>query len=238
MKGPAVVTGAARGIGRAIAERLGADGRVVVLVDRSPGVAGTAADLGGGETEAVPVVADLAEDAGLRAVVQAVGDLGEAPAVLVNAAGITRDKLLPQMTDEMFTEVIRVDLGTAYQLTTRLVPLLADGGSVVNISSRSWLGNIGQFNYAVAKGGLVGLTRALALALAPRLRVNAVAPGLVATQMTLDMPERVRSRLVEAIPAGRMAEPAEVADVVAALASDAFAYVTGQVLPVCGGRSL
>lgn len=236
--GPAVVTGAARGIGRAVAERLGAEGRTVLLVDVAEAVEGTAAELRAAGVDAVAVVADLVDDAGVAAVVAAAGSLDRRPAVLVNAAGITRDQLLGGMTGEEFAAVIRVNLGTAYRLTLAIEPLLADGGAVVQISSRSWLGNVGQFNYAMSKGGLVGLTRALALAWAPRIRVNAVAPGLTATQMTLDMPERVRDRLVDATPMGRMAEPAEVAAVVTALAGDAFGYVTGQVLPICGGRSL
>jgi 3-oxoacyl-[acyl-carrier protein] reductase len=97
---------------------------------------------------------------------------------------------------------------------------------------------LGQFNYSASKGGLVGLTRALALALAPRVRVNAVAPGLIATEMTAAMPERVRDKLIAAVPTGRMGAPAEIADVVAFLCSPGAGYVTGQVLVACGGRSL
>lgn len=234
----AVVSGAARGIGRAIAKRLGADGATVLLVDLAEGVSATAGELRSGGVDAHPVRADLADPRGIRSVVDAVRDREEPLGVLVNNAGITKDALLVKMSEEEFLDVLDVNLGAAYELTQALVPLFADAGSVVNMSSRAHLGNVGQFNYAASKGGLVGLTRALALELAPRVRVNAVAPSLTATEMTLAMPEHIRDRMVASIPAGRMGEPAEIADVVAFLAGDASSYVTGQVVVACGGRSL
>jgi NAD(P)-dependent dehydrogenase (short-subunit alcohol dehydrogenase family) len=225
----AIVTGAGRGIGRAIAERLLAD-HPVLLVDLDPGVERVAAELG-----ADGVVADVTDPAGRAAILDAVdGDVS----VLVNNAGITRDARIVKMTDDAFLAVIRVNLGAAYELTTALRGRFADGASVVSLASRAYLGNFGQFNYAASKGGLVGMTRALALELAPRVRVNAVAPSLTASEMTKAMPAKVLDKMIESIPMGRMGEPHEIADTVAALASPAMAYVTGQVVVACGGRSL
>jgi NAD(P)-dependent dehydrogenase (short-subunit alcohol dehydrogenase family) len=215
----AIVTGAARGIGRAIAERLQRD-HEVLRVDLDPSVDG--------------IVADVTDPNGRAAILDAVEHVD----VLVNNAGITRDARIVKMTDEDFLAVIRVNLGAAYELTSALRERFADGAAVVNLASRAYLGNFGQFNYSASKGGLVGLTRALALELAPRVRVNAIAPSLTATEMTLAMPEQVRAKMIASIPMGRMGEPHEIAETVAALASPATAYVTGQVVVACGGRSL
>ena len=142
------------------------------------------------------------------------------------------------MTDNEFNDVIRINLGAAYALTVGLADMMADGGAVVSLSSRSYLGSVGQLNYAASKGGLVGMTRALALELAPRVRLNAIAPSLVATDMTAAIPDKIRERLVASIPYGRMGTTAEVASVVSWLLSSGSEYVTGQCLLVCGGRSL
>jgi len=172
-----------------------------------------------------------------RAAVRA--GVGDAPlAALVNNAGITRDGRIGTLDEADVRAVLRVNLGGAYELTLALRDALADGSAIVNVSSRAYLGNFGQFNYAASKGGLVGLTRALALELAPRVRVNAIAPGLTGSEMTRAMPERVLDKLIAASPMRRMAEPGEIADAVAALLSPAMSYVTGQVLLACGGRSL
>jgi 3-oxoacyl-[acyl-carrier protein] reductase len=216
----AIVTGAARGIGHAVAERLAGD-HEVLRVDLDPSV-----------TEAGGIVADVTDPSDRARVLEAAGEV----TVLVNNAGITRDARIVRMTEEQFLAVIRVNLGAAYELTR--AARFADGASVVSLASRAYLGNFGQFNYSASKGGLVGLTRALALELAPRVRVNAIAPSLTASEMTLAMPEKVREKMIASIPMGRMAEPAEIADTVAALASPAAAYVTGQVVVACGGRSL
>jgi NAD(P)-dependent dehydrogenase (short-subunit alcohol dehydrogenase family) len=224
----AIVTGAGRGIGRAVAERLLADHRVL-LVDLDPGVEAVADRLGAGA-----VVADVTDPAGRAAILAAVEHVD----VLVNNAGITRDARVVKLTDEDFLAVIRVNLGAAYELTHALRDRFADGACVVSLASRAYLGNFGQFNYAASKGGLVGLTRALALELAPRVRVNAVAPSLTASEMTKAMPPKVLDKMIASIPMGRMGEPHEIAETVAALASPATAYVTGQVVVACGGRSL
>jgi NAD(P)-dependent dehydrogenase (short-subunit alcohol dehydrogenase family) len=225
----AIVTGAARGIGRAVAERLSTEGPVV-LADLDPGVEAVAASLGG-----VGVVADVTSADGRAAILDAVeGDI----TVLVNNAGITKDARVVKMTEDQFLAVIRVNLGAAYELTTAAIPRFADGASVVSLASRAYLGNFGQFNYSASKGGLVGMTRALALQLAPKVRVNAIAPSLTASEMTSAMPEKVLDKMIASIPLGRMAETEEIAETIATLASPAMAYVTGQVVVACGGRSL
>jgi NAD(P)-dependent dehydrogenase (short-subunit alcohol dehydrogenase family) len=217
----AIVTGAARGIGRAIADRLAAEYEVL-RVDIDPSVDG--------------VVADVTKPEDRARILEAVR--GSEIGVLVNNAGITRDARIVKMTEEQFLAVIRVNLGAAYELTTAAIPRFADGASVISLASRAYLGNFGQFNYSASKGGLVGMTRALALQLAPRVRVNAIAPSLTASEMTNAMPEKVLDKMIATIPLGRMAETEEIAETIAALASPAMAYVTGQVVVACGGRSL
>lgn len=230
MIGSVVVTGAAGGIGQAIVETLKNNHLKVVAVDLSPKLA---------ELEDVaPVQVDLTTDEGVAAVAAAVEAAGAPLLGLVNNAGITRDARIVNMSDEDFRKVIDVNLGAAYRLTNALVPLMSDGGSIVNIASRAYLGNFGQFNYTMSKGGIVGLTRALALSLAPNIRVNAIAPGLIATEMAMTIPADVLEKMVAAIPLDRMGSPQDVANTVWYLLSPLSAYVTGEVLAVGGGRSL
>ena len=127
---------------------------------------------------------------------------------------------------------------SAYRLTTRLADSFTDGGSIVNIASRAYLGNFGQFNYSMSKGGVVGLTRAMALDLAPNLRVNAIAPGLIGTEMSMAIPEDVLEKMVSAIPLDRMGSPEEIANIVWFLLTPLSSYITGHVVVVGGGRSL
>jgi 3-oxoacyl-[acyl-carrier protein] reductase len=230
----AIVTGAARGIGRAIAERLGADGHRLVLVDLSPDLAGTALDLEAAGVEAIAVQVDLTDEQGIGAVAAAAGD---DVTLLVNNAGITRDARLVNLSDADFAAVISVNLGAAYRLTRALIPAMHHGAAIVNLASRSYLGNFGQYNYSMSKGAVVGMTRALALELAPGVRVNAIAPGLIGTEMSMGIPEEIRLRMVSAIPLDRMGTPAEVAELVAFLGSDRSSYITGQVVVIGGGRS-
>ncbi len=228
----AVVTGAARGIGQAIAARLAESGHELLLVDLDERVHDTAAELGGRG-----IRADISDPADVAEIAATVAGCGVAARVLVNNAGITRDGLLRNMEEAAFRAVVRVNLGGTHALTEAIAPHLIDGGAVVNISSRAQLGNVGQFNYGIAKGGVIGLTRAHALAHAPRLRVNAVAPGFVESEMTLAMPAEVRQRVIDAIPLEMPGQPLDIAEAVDWLASDAASYVTGQVLYSCGGRS-
>ncbi|MBK5268943.1 MAG: SDR family oxidoreductase [Acidimicrobiia bacterium] len=236
-KGIAVVTGAAGGIGRAICSRLAASGATIVAVDISDRLGEVIADLEASGAGVIGVEADLTVDAGLDAVLEAVVGLSGPLRTIVNSAGITRDARFVNMSSAAFRSVIDVNLGAAYGLINKLRPCF-ESGAIVNISSRAYLGSFGQFNYSASKGGLVGLTRALALDLAPGIRVNAVAPGLIDTEMSRAMPAGVLEKMVAAIPLGRMGLPEEVAEVVAFLASESSAYITGEVVPVAGGRSL
>lgn len=231
MNGSIVVTGAARGIGRAIAERLAANPSFMVIgVDLAPELALS--------EDIVPVQVDLTSDDGVAAVRDAVESAGAPLLGLVNNAGITRDSRLINMTDEDFEAVLNVNLGAAYRLSTELAPFFTEGGSIVNIASRAYLGNFGQYNYSMSKGGLVGLTRAMALSLAPHVKVNAIAPGLIGTEMAMAIPEDVLDKMVSAIPLDRMGSPDEIANVVWFLLTPLSSYITGHVLVVGGGRSL
>ena len=231
MNGSIVVTGAARGIGRSIAERLAANPLFTVIgVDLAPELAMY--------EEITPVQVDLTTEEGITAVEAAV-DSADVPLLgVVNNAGITRDSRLINMTDNDFSAVLEVNLGAAYRLSTALAERISDGGSIVNIASRAYLGNFGQFNYSMSKGGMVGLTRALALSLAPHVRVNAIAPGLIGTEMAMAIPEDVLEKMVSAIPLSRMGSPEEIANVVWFLLAPLSSYITGHVVVVGGGRSL
>lgn len=230
----AIITGAARGIGREIARRLATDFDHLAVVDLSPTLADTALQLEADGIRVTPVEANLTTDAGVAAVVDAI----ETVDALINNAGITRDARLVNMDEADFRAVLDVNLGAPYRLAMALSGKWADEATMVNIASRAYLGNFGQFNYSMSKGGVVGLSRALAISLAPQVRVNAVAPGLTATDMVETIPDDVIARMVAAIPLGRMGQPSEIADVVAWLCSPQSSYVTGQVVVVGGGRSL
>lgn len=240
----ALVTGASRGIGRAVACGLAADGFDLALV--YAGNADAAADAVAA-CEAAGATArayrcDVSNAVEVKATADAVlADFGSVWA-LVNNAGITRDTLLARMKDEDFARVLEVNLTGAFNMMRALTrPLMRQrGGRIVSMSSVVGLmGNAGQANYAASKAGLIGLTKSVARELAPRgVTVNAVAPGFVRTDMTAALPEQVVDRYEGQIPLGRLADPEEVAGVVRFLVSDAAAYVTGEVIRVDGGMAM
>ena len=240
----ALVTGASRGIGRAVASGLAADGFDLALV--YAGNADAAADAVAA-CEAAGATArayrcDVSNADEVKATADAVlADFGSVWA-LVNNAGITRDTLLARMKDEDFARVLNVNLTGAFNMMRALTrPLMRQrGGRIVSMSSVVGLmGNAGQANYAASKAGLIGLTKSVARELAPRgVTVNAVAPGFVRTDMTAVLPEQVVERYEGQIPLGRLADPEEVAGVVRFLVSDAAAYVTGEVIRVDGGMAM
>ena len=240
----ALVTGASRGIGRAVASGLAADGFDLALV--YAGNADAAADAVAA-CEAAGATArayrcDVSNADEVKATADAVlADFGSVWA-LVNNAGITRDTLLARMKDEDFARVLDVNLTGAFNMMRALTrPLMRQrGGRIVSMSSVVGLmGNAGQANYAASKAGLIGLTKSVARELAPRgVTVNAVAPGFVRTDMTAVLPEQVVERYEGQIPLGRLADPEEVAGVVRFLVSDAAAYVTGEVIRVDGGMAM
>jgi 3-oxoacyl-[acyl-carrier protein] reductase len=187
------------------------------------------------------VVGDLADPAvPARLVEETVAALGRLD-VLVNNAGITRDAMLRKMTEDQWDAVIDVHLRGAFLGCQAVFPAMIErgGGRIVNISSTAYLGNIGQANYATAKGGINSLTHTVALEGARHgITANAVAPGGVDTPMLRAIPDQQLEKLLARIPLGRLAEPAEIASTVHFLASDEASYVTGQVIHVCGGLSL
>lgn len=238
----AIVTGSGQGIGQGIAFALAAAGAKVVVNDivaeRADAVVADIETLRG-TSVAAPV--DIGRRAGAEALIgQAIAAFGRVD-ILVNNAGIAKDRYLAKMSDEEWDEVLRVNL-TAQFLTCRAaVPHMMEQryGRIVNISSRAWLGGVGQANYSASKGGVVSLTRTLALELAKfQITANCIAPALVDTPLFGGLTEEVRQRLTRSVPMGRVGTPADIANAVLFFASDESSYVTGQVLYVCGGRSL
>lgn len=225
----ALVTGGARGIGRAIAEMLAASGAEVHVFD-------SAADA---ETQAgISLHAvDITDPPAVAAAVEA---LARPPVLLVNNAGITRDRTIAKMTDAEWNDVITVNLTGAFNMVRALTPGMVEAGfgRIVNITSINGLrGKFGQANYSAAKAGLIGLTKAAARELGPKgVTVNAVAPGMVLTEMALELPAAFLDQAVDESVLGRLAEPADIANAVGFLLSDAAALITGQVLQVDGGQ--
>ncbi|MGD2216790.1 MAG: 3-oxoacyl-[acyl-carrier-protein] reductase [Gemmatimonadales bacterium] len=232
----AVVTGGFRGIGLATAKQLaGAGARVAVLDLDEPGKSAAEQELAEGRG----YICDVCDREQVGATVATVeSELGGID-VLVNNAGVTRDNLLLRMKDEEWDLVLNVNLRGTFNMTRAVSKGMVKrrSGSIVNLASVVGLmGNAGQANYASAKAGVIGFTKAVAKELAPRgVRVNAVAPGFIDTQMTAKLPEKARDMLMAQIPMGKLGQPEDVATVVRFLAGPAAGYVTGQVIVVDGG---
>lgn len=237
----ALVTGAARGIGRAIAQVLAEDGAdVAVNYTRSEAAAAATCEaLAALGVRAKAYRADVSVAADVDQMFAGVLDDLGVPTILVNCAGITRDKSFVKMSREAWDEVIGVNLGGPYNVTHKVLPsmLEAGWGRIINVSSIvGQQGNFGQANYAAAKGGLIAMTKTLAREVARKnITVNAVAPGFILTDMTKDLPDAVKEQVAALTPVGRMGEPAEVAHAISFLASPRASYITGQVISVNGG---
>ncbi len=236
----ALVTGASRGIGRAIAEALGAQGATVI---------GTATTEGGAEAitqrfaeadiKGQGMRLDVGDEASVDAVMKEIGERFGAVSVLVNNAGITRDNLLMRMKSDEWDSVLNTNLTSVYRMSKACLRAMmkAKTGRIINIASVVGAsGNAGQTNYSAAKAGMFGFTKSLAQEVGSRgITVNAVAPGFIDTDMTRELPDAQRDALLGSIPLGRLGKPEEIASVVVFLASEAAAYVTGETIHVNGG---
>jgi 3-oxoacyl-[acyl-carrier protein] reductase len=235
----AIVTGASRGIGRAIALRLAAQRASVIAAARAEHARSTADEIAaaGGRAEAMTLdVTDaLAVEAAVRGTTERHGRID----ILVSNAGITRDQLMLRLKRDDWDAVMETNLTSAYTLTQAVLkPMIRQrAGRIICISSVvGQSGNPGQANYAASKAGLIGFAKAVALEVASRnITVNVVAPGMIETDMTRDLANKAREALVSRIPVGRLGTPDEVASAVCFLASDEASYITGQVLGVNGG---
>src|SRR5213594_336273 len=237
----AVVTGAGRGIGHAIALRLASEGACVACVSRTEANAKKTADEinAAGPDTAKAYAVDVADHAAVQKIgAQILDDFGRAD-ILVNNAGVTRDVLAMRMSLEDWDSVINTNLRGAFSFTHAIIRAMTKqrNGRIINISSVIGLmGNAGQTNYAASKAGLIGLTKSLARELASRnITVNAVAPGFVTTDMTAGLSEDIKKTIHAKIPLGRTATPEEIASAVVFLASAEAGYITGQVVCVDGG---
>jgi 3-oxoacyl-[acyl-carrier protein] reductase len=236
----AVVTGAARGIGSAIAQKLASEGADLALCDlQEDWLAETAETVKALGAKVECFAADVSKGEDAAKVVAGVGEAFGSIDIMVNNAGITKDGLLMRMSESDWDDVISVNLRGSFLFTKAVAkPMMKQrSGAIVNIASIIGLiGNAGQCNYAASKAGVIALTKSAAKELAPRgIRVNAVAPGFIQSAMTEALSEDVRNRMLDAIPAKRFGVPADIANAVSFLAGDASSYMTGQVLTVSGG---
>jgi 3-oxoacyl-[acyl-carrier protein] reductase len=240
----ALVTGAGKGIGRAIALEMARKGYVVAVNYRSSAVGAREVvdQIGkeGGKAEAF--CADVSDPNEAKRLFKDIAlRLGEV-SILINNAGITKDNLLLRMKDDEWAEVLSVNLNSVYYCTKEALRYMirARWGRIVNVSSvAALMGNPGQANYAAAKAGIIGFTKSVAREVASRgITVNAVAPGFISTDMTAALDDPIREGLLSLVPLGRPGAPEEVAKAVAFLASDDSGYITGQILAVDGGMTM
>ncbi len=236
----ALVTGASRGIGKAIALALAQQGFTVIgTATTDAGADSISAYLKENGNAGAGMALDVSSDESVSQLMQAVEQQFASPAVLVNNAGITRDNLFMRMKDEEWHSVIETNLNSMYRLCKACIKSMtrARWGRIINISSVvGSSGNPGQANYAASKAGIEGFTRALAKEIGSRsITVNAVAPGFIETDMTRELSDQQAEAMLSQIPLGRLGQPAEIASVVAFLASDEAAYITGETLHVNGG---
>jgi len=235
----ALVTGAGRGIGAAIAERfLEEDAAGVVILEFSEErVKNAQSAYGNNQSKVLALRCDVSDDAQVKAAVQKAVERFGTIDILVNNAGIIRDKIFHHMTDEQWYGVINTNLNGIYIVTKHVLPLMRTkgGGSIINMSSIAHEGNVGQCNYSAAKAGVIAFTKSLALESGRKnIRVNAIAPGFIKTDILDEMPQDILEEKVKTTPFGRLGSPRELANVVVFLASDAASFVSGECITVSG----
>ncbi len=237
----AIVTGASRGIGRAIAVELATLGATVVCnyIGSEDAIAETLALVKATGADGMVVKGDVSQAEDVNTLIDVVTEAYGRVDILVNNAGITRDGLLMRMKEEDWDAVMDINLKGTFLATKAVIRLMMKqrSGRIINITSVSGVtGNVGQANYSASKAGVIGFTKTCAKELASRgINVNAVAPGFVDTDMTVNLPDAVKEAVKTSVPMGRMARPEEIASVVGFLATDGAKYVTGQVINVDGG---
>jgi 3-oxoacyl-[acyl-carrier protein] reductase len=239
----AIVTGAAKGLGRAIALTLARSGAKVACVDiNAESLAETVGAIRSAGGTAEPMACDVTDSRRVAEVVDEVVKLFGGVQILINNAGITRDNMILRMKDDQWDAVLNINLKGTFLFTRAAAkPMLkARQGRIINVASVSGLmGNPGQANYSASKAGVIGLTRTVACELAGRnITVNAVAPGFIATDMTAALGEDILQEVRKQIPLGRLGDPQDVADAVLFLASDAASFITGHVLTIDGGLTV
>ena len=236
----ALVTGASRGIGAAIAQELGKQGAVVIgSATTASGADNINSSLKASGVKGLGVALDVNNSAQIEAVLKEINAKFGEISILVNNAGITKDTLLMRMSDEDWGAVISTNLSSVYRMSKAVLrPMMkARTGRIISISSVvGHMGNAGQTNYAAAKAGMAGFTKSLAAEVGSRnITVNCVAPGFIETDMTAELPEAIKAKMLERVPLGRLGNVNEVAATVAFLASPSAAYITGETIHVNGG---
>lgn len=233
----AIVTGAKTGIGYTISKELVENGAKVAMVD----IRDAQVEADGLGALAIAIKCDVTDRGACQDMVESVVSALGPPQILVNNAGVVRVGLAKDMKEKDWDTVLNVNLKGAFNCSQAVIPFLIDQkyGKIVNISSLSYLGSVGQCNYAASKAGIIALGKTLALELASHnINVNVIAPGYVDTDMTRKLPENVKQKALSSIPLGRPAHTREVADLVLFLCSERANYITGQLIRICGGWSI
>lgn len=240
----ALITGAARGIGKAIALKFASEGADIIFTDLVIDENGEATkkEIAEYGVRVLAIASNAASfDEAHKVVEEGVKEFGKID-ILVNNAGITKDGLMMRMSEQQWDAVIGVNLKSAFNFTHAITPVMMRqrNGSIINMSSVVGVsGNAGQANYSASKAGMIGLAKSIAQELGSRgVRANAVAPGFIITEMTAKLPEEIRKEWAEKIPLRRGGLPEDIANVCTFLASDMSSYVTGQVISVCGGMKM